>query len=233
MLTTSLNHLQLLFVWNINDLQNRNNDSVRLIISYCVFKHAVSDNVVMWKLNLLCNFSFLHIGALTLHASSCSKLCRLWAALCDRPSAWMTSERWRGMWSSLLMTWQDETSFRPSGQVSAPQYNKMSLCFIIFHVSIFKCKNRFCSCETSNIQRVYVQLSETARRRSGYIVYVGRFFDLMGLWKDLGLFILIEVFLWSIFIQFFILFDVLIDYNQDVRLPVNAASVGVSVTSKL
>lgn len=55
----------------------------------------------------------------------------------------------------------------------------------------------------------------------------------MGLWKDLGLFILIEVFLWSIFIQFFILFDFLIDYNQDVRLPVNAASVGVSVTSKL
>lgn len=98
---------------------------------------------------------------------------------------------------------------------------------------MFKCKNRFCSCETSNIQRVYVQLSETARRRSGYIVYVGRFFDLMGLWKDLGLFILIEVFLWSIFILFFILFDVLIDYNQDVRLPVNAASVGVSVTSKL
>lgn len=221
MLTTGLNHLQLLFVWNINDLQNRNNDSVRLIISCCVFKHAVSDNVVMWKLNLSCNFSFLHIGALTLHVSS-SKRRRLWAALCDRPSAWMTSERWRGMWSSLLMTWQDETSFRPSGQVSAPQYNKMSLCFIIFHVSIFKCKNRFCSCETSNIQRVYVQLSETARRRSGYIVYVGRFFDLMGLWKDLGLFILIEVFLWSIFILFFILFDFLFDYNQAIRLPVNA-----------
>lgn len=62
---------------------------------------------------------------------------------------------------------------------------------------------------------------------------MGRFFDLMGLWKDLGLFILIEVFLWSIFILFFILFDFLIDYNQDIRLPVNAASVGVSVTRRL
>lgn len=132
MLTTGLNHLQLLFVWNINDPQNRNNDSVRLIITYCVFKHAVSDNGVMWKLNLLCNFGFLHIGALTLHASSCSKLCRLWAALCDRPSAWMTSERWRGMWSSLLMTWQDETSFRPSGQVSAPTRCLSALLYFMF-----------------------------------------------------------------------------------------------------
>lgn len=149
----------------------------------------------MWKLNLLCNFSVLHIGALTLHASSSSKRRRLWAALCHRPSAWMTPERCRGMWSSLLMTWQDETSFRPSGRVSAPQRNnKMSL--LIFHVSIFKCKNRFCSCETS------VQLSKTARRWSGYIVYMGRFFDLMGSWKDVGLFILIEVYLWSILILF-------------------------------
>lgn len=114
----------LLHVWNTENIETEHS------------KQTVGSSVVMWKLNLLSNFSsFKHERMNAWTHGSCSK--QLWAAVWNRADreAWMRSEPPYVMlsgWSrfagcSVETTKPDETltsvlNHRPSGQLAAQQF---------------------------------------------------------------------------------------------------------------